>query len=62
MLNERQHKIIAFLKRTPDFVTMRHLVLSFRSILRRGRLATLKQWIKERRMRGSRRSADLSGS
>jgi transposase len=47
MLNERQRKIVEFLKRTPDFVTMRYLVLSFRSILRRGRVATLKRWIKE---------------
>jgi hypothetical protein len=45
MWNERQHKIIAFLKRTPDFVRMRHLVLSFRSILRRGRVDTLKRWV-----------------
>jgi transposase len=45
MLNERQRKIVEFLKRTPDFVTMRHLVLSFRSILRRGRVATLKRRI-----------------
>jgi transposase len=47
MLTERQRKIVEFLKRTPDFVTMRHLVLSFRSILRRGRVATLKRWIQE---------------
>src|SRR5215470_17696063 len=36
-----------FLKRTPDLVTMRHLVLSFRTILRRGTVGTLKRWIKE---------------
>ena len=47
MLNERQRKIVEFLKRTPDLVTMRHLVLSFRTILRRGTVGTLKQWIKE---------------
>jgi transposase len=47
MLNERQRKIVEFLKQTPDFITMRHLVLSFRSILRRGTVATLKRWIKE---------------
>ena len=47
MLTERQRKIVEFLKRTPDFITMRHLVLSFRSILRRGRVATLKRWIRE---------------
>jgi hypothetical protein len=43
MLNERQRKIVEFLKRTSDFVTMRHLVLSFRIILRRGRVPTLKR-------------------
>jgi transposase len=47
MLNARQRKIVEFLKRTPDFVRMRHLVLSFRSILRHGRVDTLKRWIKE---------------
>ena len=34
MLNERQTKILEVLKRTRDFAVMRHLVLSFRSILR----------------------------
>jgi transposase len=43
----RQRKIVEFLKRIPDFVTMRHLVLSFRSILRRGRVATLRRWIRD---------------
>ena len=37
MLNERQSKIVEVLKRTPDFAAMRHLVLSFRSILRDGK-------------------------
>ncbi len=32
MLNQRQSKIVDFLKRTPDFATMRYLLLSFRSI------------------------------
>ena len=49
MLNERQSKIVEVLKRTPDFATMRHLVLSFRSILRRGKLSSLKRWLGRRR-------------
>jgi transposase len=47
MLNKRQSKIIEFLKRTPDFAMMRHLVLSFRSILRNGTVSSLKRWIEE---------------
>jgi len=47
MLNERQCKIVEFLKRIPDWVTMRHLVLSFRTILRRGAVGTLDWWMKE---------------
>jgi len=46
-LNERQRKIVKFLKRTPDFLTERHLVMSFHTILRRGRFGTLKQWIRK---------------
>ena len=44
MLNERQSKIVEFLKRTPDFATMRRLLLSFRSILCRGKVSTLRRW------------------
>ena len=47
MLNERQSKIVDFLKRTPDFATMRHLVLSFRSILCNGKVSSLARWIQE---------------
>jgi transposase len=47
MLNERQSKIVEVLKRTPDFAAMRHLVLSFRSILRRGKLSSLKRWLEK---------------
>jgi transposase len=47
MLSERQRKIVEFLKRTPNFATMRHLVLSFRSILCNGKVASLTRWIKE---------------
>jgi transposase len=47
MLNERQRQVVKFLKRTPDFVTMRHLLLSLRTILRRGTVGALKRWIKE---------------
>ena len=52
MLNERQRTIVEFLKRTPDLVTMRRLVLSFRSILRRGRVTSLKRWIKDAKAAG----------
>jgi hypothetical protein len=45
MLNERQNKIVQLLKRIPDFATMRHLVLSFRSILCGGKVSSLKRWI-----------------
>ena len=34
-------------KQCPGFAAMRKLVLSFRSILRRGQVGTLKRWIKE---------------
>src|SRR5450755_4813092 len=44
MLSERQSKIVEFLKRTPDFATMRHLVLSFRSILCGGKVSSMKRW------------------
>jgi transposase len=47
MLSERQRKIVEFLKQTGDFATMRHLVLSFRSILPGGKVASLKRWIEK---------------
>ena len=47
MLSERQSKIVEFLKRTPDFATMRHLVLSFRSILCGGKVSSMERWIEE---------------
>jgi transposase len=47
MLNERQRTIVEFLKQNPDLVAMRRLVLSFRSILCRGRVTSLRRWIKE---------------
>ena len=47
MLIKRQFEIVEFLKRTPDFATMRHLELSFRSILHNGTVSSLKRWIKK---------------
>ena len=47
MLSERQRKIVEFLKQTADFATMRHLVLSFRSILLGSQVASLKRWIEK---------------
>ena len=47
MLSERQSKIVQFLKRTPDFAMMRHLVLSFRSILCGGKVSSMNRWIEE---------------
>lgn len=52
MLNERQSKIVEFLQRTPDFATMRHLILSFRSILCHGTVSSLKRWIEEAEQTG----------
>ena len=52
MLNERQTKIVEVLKRTRDFAMMRHLVLSFRSILRRGKVAGLKRWLERAKATG----------
>jgi transposase len=47
-LSTRQSEIIEFLKHNcPDFGTMRHLVLSFRSILCGGKAASLKRWVEE---------------
>ena len=59
-VTERQHKIVEFLKRTPDFATMRHLVLSFRSILSNAKLSSLKRWIAEAEAAGIASSA-ISG-
>jgi transposase len=47
MLNKRQCETVEFLKRTSDFATMRHLILSFRSILRNGTVSSLMHWIKK---------------
>ena len=47
MLSERQRKIVEFLKQTGDFATMRHLVLSFRSTLLGGKVASLKRWVEK---------------
>ena len=52
LLNKRQSKIVEFLKRTPDFATMRHLILSFRSILRHGTVSSLRRWIEEAKAAG----------
>jgi len=52
MLNERQSKIVEVLKRTPDFAAMRHLVLSFRSILRHGKLSSLERWARRAKATG----------
>lgn len=53
MLNERQRKIVDVLKRTPDFAAMRHLVLSFRSILRHGKLSSLERWARRAKATGN---------
>jgi transposase len=52
MLNERQSKIVEVLKRTPDFAAMRQLVLSFRSILRHGKVSNLKRWVQRAKATG----------
>jgi transposase len=44
-LNAKQSEIVEFLKRRcPGFATMRHLVLSFRSIVCGGKASSLKRW------------------
>ena len=44
-LSSRQSEILDFLKRScPNFVIMRHLVLSFRGILCGGKVSSLKRW------------------
>ena len=52
MLNERQTKIVEVLKRTRDFAIMRHLVMSFRSILRRRKVVSLKRWLEKTKAAG----------
>jgi hypothetical protein len=59
MLNERQSKIVDFLKHTPDFATMRHLILSFRSILSNGKVSSLAHWIEESRSYGHGRNRQI---
>lgn len=45
LLSERQGEIVDHLKATcPDFATMRHLALSFRSILCGGKVSSLQRW------------------
>src|SRR5262249_58070717 len=47
-LTDHQAEIVSTLKKQcPGFAAMRKLVLSFRSILRRGKVGTLKRWLKE---------------
>ena len=44
-LNGKQSEMVAILKRRcPGFAAMRHLVLSFRSILRGGKVSSLRHW------------------
>jgi len=52
MLNERQSKIVVFLKRTPEFARMRRLLLSFRSILCRGKISSLRRWAEQAKNTG----------
>jgi len=47
MLSQRQRKIVDYLKRIEDFASMRHLVLSFRSILCNGKVSSMKRWIEQ---------------
>jgi len=52
-LTIQQAEIVdAFKQQCPDFVVMRTLVLSFRSILRGGKLATLHLWMERARKTG----------
>jgi transposase len=52
MLNQRQSNIVVFLKRTPDFARMRRLLLSFRSILCRGKVSSLRRWARQAKNAG----------
>jgi len=48
MLRARQREIVEHLKEScPGFATIRHLVLSFRSILWHGKTSSLKRWVKQ---------------
>ena len=47
-LNSKQREMVKILKRRcPGFATMRHLVLSFRGILCRGKVSSLRRWAKK---------------
>ena len=47
-LNGKQTEMVQILKRRcPGFATMRHLVLSFRSILCRGKVSSLRRWVEK---------------
>src|SRR5438105_13036819 len=47
-LKSKQSEMVEILKRRcPGFATMRHLVLSFRSILCGGKVSSLKRWAKK---------------
>lgn len=47
-LNSKQSEIVEILKhRCPGFAAMRHLVLSFRGILCKGKVTSLRDWVKK---------------
>jgi transposase len=47
-LNEKQREMVTILKRRcPGYATMRHLVLSFRSILCEGKVSSLRRWARK---------------
>jgi transposase len=47
-LNSKQREMVKILKRRcPGYATMRHLVLSFRGILCRGKVSSLRRWVKK---------------
>ena len=52
MLTKRQSKIVEFLKRTPKFARMRRLLLSFRTILCRGKVSSLRRWTRQAKAAG----------
>jgi hypothetical protein len=52
-LNDKQREMVRIPKRRcPGFATMRHLVLSFRSILCGGKVASLQRWAEKARGTG----------
>jgi len=62
-LTDHQAEIVSTLKKQcPGFAAMRKLVLSFRSILRRGKVGTLKRGSRRQKIAGSQRLPDLSGT